>query len=311
MGIRSELKRELIKVKSELTDVNYVKSILIIFLLEILLIIFTIYIVNFTHNIIKDLNSIYQNFWYTAVILGALPVTIFYLFDKLGEIKKLEQLKNRFLHLSILVVLLTTFGSLSIIDTIYESQFPINFVLNNFNNISTEVNCYSLNREFTYPIKGQFLDCYVTVDFQKNITNISFTGASAEIAYYLNSSDYKEINFLGYVESNKINTTFLIKSIRFKIEQEGLVDLIFIFKFNDNENNIESRSSFKSFTAINFEDYDRKKSEELQYKLAAIGIALTASFVGIKNFMDIWDREENKKRMQANGTKRFNFSRTN
>jgi len=300
MGIISKIKEEVIKVKSNLTDKNYLIGIIIIILLEFSLIFFTNYIIIFGYNFAKDPNSINRDILSNVFYLVIMPLIIIFLLDKLGEIHKIEQLKNRFIHLSIFIALLTIFGSNSIISAFYEPQFPITFLPNKFNNVSCSVVCYSLKSEFKNVVKNQFLDCYATIDFQKNISNVSFLGVDSEIIYYINNSNIKGIKSLGYVQVDRINTSFIIKSIRLKLEEVGPVDLQFIFRFNEEENKISYRSNLNGFNVMNYEDNERRRSEELQYRIAALGIALTASFVGVKNFMDIWDRKS-----KENNTNKF------
>ncbi len=50
-------------------------------------------------------------------------------------------------------------------------------------------------------------------------------------------------------------------------------------------------TDFESFTAISLDSYNKKQSEKLGFTITAINVGLFSSIFGVKNLMDIWDRD--------------------
>lgn len=278
------------------------KLLLFFLLMEFSVILFVVVLIQVAPKIWSTSGKILyiqsQEFWLLTFVGVLAILSINFSFRKISEMTKNESFKNPFIQIALFVCLITVFGSTSIISSVYSTPFPLVSEETFFQNTSTKFFCNRLG-EFEQPVSGQFLDCELRIAFL-NGTNHTISNLKQKMSNYL--SDQDKESYVGYMrpeiytyDEDKKYSIYIFKGVRPKIIGEGLNNLYFNFQYY-NKNILEEENTYPiSFVAISLSDYYDRQNQKLSFMITAISLGLFSSLVGVRNFMDIWDRNKRRK----------------
>jgi Ca2+/Na+ antiporter len=211
-----------------------------------------------------------------------------------------SKLKNPFLWLSILLLIMGMTGTYYSINKIYESTFPYTHSRTVGNQYEIYVSCISLEG-YEVPVSGDFFSCNATT-IDLNITDglhVKDTAAHVKaVTLRYPKSDFQETSeyeFVGHGYKKGNETSSGIIDIRVPIEEginEFSLELFFPYVDEENETmNYYYHTGFIDYQGINLKEYQRRQIEKFSLMFTMLAFFIMFSFTGVRNLMAIWDRK--------------------
>ncbi len=225
-----------------------------------------------------------------------------------------EKLKNPFLWLWIIILISLSIAGYFIVNSYYDRPFPKldyespsdikignepdqPFTLRNFK-------CKSV-LGYKYPVLGDEWECDISISSNggmvlSNIEPIevyliNYNPATDEIKRINDSDGLIVVVKIWDAENESSYSALSITSLEFPIQRTGINKFRLVIPVKNVETNKELLliSNFIPYYSVTPEEYFKIKNQRIGLLLSIITLSAILSLSGVRNLMEIWDREKN------------------